>query len=170
MQKPNFNFVTHSVLKKSSIDFILVALAILLAAILFIVYQFKLSAFNDLQAKKDAQPVIRTKPINPQFAEHLQHFKIAQHTLNVPWMETFNALELVKQAHPNVQFLSVEPNLNRNEIKIKVKAEAFDEVTALLESLRKSPLFNEAELVSQHIETTDEEVVTVFDIHLGWKI
>jgi len=174
MQKLDFNFVSHptwySSWKKSPLDFLLVVAAILILLILFMLYQFKLSTLNDLQAQKAAKPIITPKPIAPQQIAYFQHFKEVQEGLNVPWMETFNSLEMVKKAHPNIQLMAVDPNMKRREMTIKLKAETFDEVTDFIVSLRKSPHFSEVELVSQHVESTDDGEMSFFDLHMGWKL
>ena len=92
-----------------------------------------------------------------------------QKNLNTPWLAMLEALERIKSQNPHVELTNISPNKDRAEIKLKGEAAAFSDITQLLNDLRTNPAFNDAVLLSQHVEQDAANLIYVFELNIGWR-
>lgn len=156
-------------------DVILLLGTISLAAYLWVSYQQTQTRISALQRQAEASLEARPSAGPDHAMEDKLKFALqAQHQLNLPWMQTLSALEAVKKANPNIEFLSISPNKNRAEIKLNGEAVTFADITHFLDDLRANVAFSDALLVSQHLEQDTgkpkPQVIYVFEINVGWRI
>ncbi|MES2501717.1 MAG: hypothetical protein V4545_03850 [Pseudomonadota bacterium] len=93
----------------------------------------------------------------------------AQKNLNTPWLAMLAALENIKNHNPHIELTNISPNKDRAEIKLKGEAAEFSEITQLLNDLRTNPAFNDAVLLSQHVEQDAANLIYVFELNIGWR-
>lgn len=168
MQAPQFDFAPSHRWVNTWLDIILCALALGLAGIFYWVYQTQAAQLASIQAQQlSEQPKKNDRHHNTQISSHLSEATQAQRALNVPWLETLSQLEQVKETHPLVHFVSVEPNANRAQIYLKVKAKDFAAITQFLEALKAVALVGNAELTNQFAEDED---FSVYEVKVDWKI
>lgn len=174
-QKVQLDFTGKTQTKTNLGDVILLLGAISLAAFLWICYQQIQAKTSALQ--EQAQTSLETHPmarLDPVIEDKLKFAQQAQQQLNLPWMSMLSALEKVKKANPNVEFLNISPNKNRTEIKLNGEATAFADITRLLDILHANNAFSDAVLVNQHLEQDtgkpESQVIYVFEINVGWRL
>lgn len=167
MQAPQFNFVTTRRWLVSWLDVFFCVIAIVLLGFCYAVYQVQSEQFAQLSAQIVRQPIENNRQAEQAFSTQQSLAEQAQRSLNLPWLTALAELETLKKQHVKVQFLSIEPNPNRAQIYLKVKAEAFAEIANFLEALKAGKQFGSAELTNQFAE---DENMTVYEILLGWKI
>ena len=149
-------------------DIILCVFAFVLIGLFYWLDQTQTAQLAALQTQQvSAQPKKNDRQSDTQFASNLAAAQHAQHALNLPWLETLAMLEQVKKSHPSIRFLTVEPNANRAQIYVKVKAKDFAAITQFLEALKTVALFGNAELTNQFAE---DENFSVYEIKMDWKI
>lgn len=174
-KKTQLDFSGKTQAKTKLSDVILLLGTISLAAYLWISHQQTQAQISALQqqakAGLEARPSVRP---DPEMEGNLKFALQAQQRLNLPWMPALSALEAVKKANPNIEFLSISPNKNRAEIKLNGEAATFADITHFLDDLRANAAFSDALLVSQHLEQDADkpkpQVIYVFEINVGWRI
>jgi Cu/Ag efflux protein CusF len=158
------------------VDLILLVTALTLAVFLWVSYQQTQLKINTLQQQYAAnQNINSTVKPDPVTEEKLMLAHQTLQQLNLPWMPMLTALEMVKKANPNIALLNISPNKNRAEIKLIGEATDFADITRLLNGLRINEAFNDAVLVSQHLEQEDtkngqKKLIYVFEMNVGWRI
>lgn len=174
-QKVQLYFARKSQTKTKLGDVILLLAAISVAAFLWINYQQTQAKISTLEQQAAAN--LMARPIVKPDAAVADKLKIAlqvQQQLNLPWMPMLAALEEVKKANPNIEFINISPNKNRSEIKLNGEATAFADITQLLNDLRANAAFSDAALVNQHLEQDADkpksQIIYVFEINLGWRV
>lgn len=70
-------------------------------------------------------------------------------SLNLPWYELLEALESVKQQHPEVYLREVLPDASRQQVVISGDVKQLGALLAYIDSLNQHRLFSDALLVSQ---------------------
>ncbi len=98
-----------------------------------------------------------------------QFLHLAQKNLNTPWLAMLAALARIKSQNPHIELTNISPNKDRAEIKLKGEAAAFSDITQLLNDLRTNPAFNDAVLLSQHVEQDAANLIYVFELNIGWR-
>lgn len=190
MQKSLY-FLKRTPLFASVLDGVLLLLA-LSVAVYCVVQNQRLDAHIAAQAAKSQATQLSnpTVSVAPDLQSKLDAALAVQTALNMPWLPMLNTLEDIKRANPGVKLLSIEPNKNRAEIRIKGETTEFEHITHLIEALSKVPAFKEVTLLNQHIEQSINENqqssgdsasvadstadaglnVYVFEISMGWRL
>lgn len=174
-QKIQLDFSGKTRTKTKLVDVILLLGIISLAAFLWINHQQTQAQISALQQQVETSLETRPSTRPDSVIEDKLKFALqAQQQLNLPWMPALSALEAVKKANPNIEFLSISPNKSRAEIKLNGEAATFADITHFLDDLRANAAFSDALLVSQHLEQDADkpkpQVIYVFEINVGWRI
>ena len=162
--------------KAQLISLIFFVATLTLATFLWLSYQQTQLKIDILQQQRVANiNANATDKPDPVIEEKLMLAHQTQQQLNLPWMPMLTALEMVKKANPNIALLNISPNKNRAEIKLIGEATDFADITRLLNDLRINTAFNDAVLVSQHLEQEDakngqKKLIYVFEMNVGWRI
>ena len=109
----------------------------------------------------------KNQQVNVQ--QEIQSLLNLQKNLNTPWLAMLAALENIKSQNPHIELTNISPNKDRAEIKLKGEAAAFSDITQLLNDLRTNPAFNDAVLLSQHVEQDAANLIYVFELNIGWR-
>ncbi len=117
----------------------------------------------------DAMTLSRQKIQQADLQQANQYASKVQQYLNTPWLAMLGALEAVKSNNPHIDLTDISPNKDRAEIKLKGEAAAFSDITKLLNDLRSNPAFNDALLLSQHVEQDAANLIYVFELNIGWR-
>lgn len=87
-----------------------------------------------------------TAPVDPEKQKLAQ--SVAD-SLNLPWYELLEALESVKQQHPEVYLREVLPDARKQQVVISGDVKQLGALLAYIDSLNQHRLFSDALLVSQ---------------------
>lgn len=170
MKKITLNFLPDTQIA-SMRDWVLLGLALLA---LVWMYQKQQILTQSLEEKMRHQQALSQRQLAPRIdatlSENLQFAQTVQQQLNLPWMVMLATLEQIKQQNPNIDLISIEPNQQRANIILKGEAPTFADVTQLVDKLRTQPAFSDAILQNHHLEQDSNNLVYVFEIHLGWRL
>lgn len=176
------NFVKRTHFFQSVMDVVALALALLVIAFCYYRFTVLQQATEAAQAKEQiSQTHTRLYAVDEHAKRNLELAQAVQADLNLPWMDMLNAIETIKKQTPKVEFISIDPNKKRSEIRIKGEAKQFEQITQLIELLSKTPIFSDVALLNQHVEQVDGEVpsdlessefgnVYVFEISMRWHV
>jgi hypothetical protein len=180
MMLKTLNFIKRTHFFQSKVDVIVLALGILV--VLYVYYRFSLlqDATAVAQATlQNAHIQTHTLTLDENTKRNLEAAKAIQADLTLPWMQMLNVLEGIKKQTPKIDFISIEPNKKRADIRIKGESKQFENITQLIELLSKEPMLKEVALLNQHVEEVNDEMaengneagnVYVFEISMGWHV
>lgn len=104
-------------------------------------------------------------PVDPEKQKLVQ--SVAD-SLNLPWYELLEALELVKQDHPGVFLREILPDVRKQQVVISGNVKQLEPLLAYMDSLNQHPLFSDTLLVSQQQATNDANGMA-FTLKLVWR-
>ncbi|MDI1299758.1 hypothetical protein [Methylotenera sp.] len=176
-KSPNINldFAENTQLNNTAWTWGLLAIALLAMTLLYAQYQVTSKKINqqiELSENKTQSEVAAKHHLDasPAMQDKLKLAQLTQQQLDLPWMQMLKALETVKTANPHIAILSISPNKNRAEIKLTGQTSDFSDLTNFLDALRTNSSFNDAVLVSQHLEDDQAKLLYVFEVNLGWRV
>jgi len=131
--------------------------------------QAKTSLINQQTQPLNAIALTNQKNQQANVQQENQSLLNVQKNLNTPWLAMLAALENIKSQNPHIELTNISPNKDRVEIKLKGEAAAFSDITQMLNDMRTNPAFNDAVLLSQHVEQDAANLIYVFELNIGWR-
>jgi hypothetical protein len=87
--------------------------------------------------------------------------------LNLPWPQLFGALEAVKPK--SIAILQLEPDVQRNVLKLVAEAKTLDEATEFVGLMQQHALFAQVNLVKHELYDKDPNRPYRFQIEAVWR-
>jgi Tfp pilus assembly protein PilN len=89
------------------------------------------------------------------------------HQISAPWDAFFQAVE--SAGGGKATLLTLEPDVEKHEVKIIAEAKDFSAVTEYLTQLQAQPVFSEVYLQNHHVQMQDPDKPVRFSLLATWK-
>lgn len=138
--------------------------------LMFLIGEYMANTQQLAQQNLAQQPVVEPL-VSPIISERdmkrqqLAHALAA--SLNTPWYQMLDALEIVKQQHPDVYLKTIEPDANKEEIQITGHVEQLDMLLGFIDGLNKQVLFDDVLPLNQRQLVNDGKGIE-FSLKVGW--
>lgn len=148
MKPLTLNFSRQSARRQRRRDWSVLVLSLLL---LVFVAREALTVQQGLEKKvaesaQQSRKMSITAPVDP---EKQKLARSMADSLNLPWYELLEALEAVKELHPNVFLRQVLPDARKQQVVISGDVKQLELLLAYIDSLNQHRLFSDTLLVSQ---------------------
>ncbi|MBT9520763.1 MAG: PilN domain-containing protein [Dechloromonas sp.] len=106
----------------------------------------------------------RSQPISPK---QLTEINLAIMQLNLPWSQFLTAIE--KNLSSNVALLGIDPNAERQIVRIEGEAKTAGDMIDFVEQLGRDPFFQDASLLRHQINDSDQNHPFRFTMEVSWR-
>jgi hypothetical protein len=168
MKRIDLNFSHQMTQHRHRRDLLIVIVS--LVVLMFLIAEYMANTQQLAQQNLTQQPVVE-QLVNPGISERdlrrqqLAHALAA--SLNTPWYQMLDAIEVVKQQHPEVYLKSILPDANREEILITGQVERLDMLLSFIDSLNKQALFDDVLPLNQRQLVSDGKGIE-FSLKMRW--
>lgn len=168
MKRIDLNFSRQMAQHRHRRDLLIVILSLVL--LIFLVSEYLANTRRLAQQNLEQQPAIE-QVVSPVISEsdmkrqQLAHALAA--SLNTPWYQMLDALEIVKQQHPDVYLKTILPDVNKEEIQITGHVEQLDMLLGFIDGLNKQALFDDVLPLNQRQLLNDGKGIE-FTLKVGW--
>lgn len=148
MKPLRFNFSQQAVRRQRRRDWTILVLSVLL---LVFIGREALSLQQELQRQqtKQRQQVQQTQITAPVDQEQQKLARNMADSLNLPWYDLLEAMESVKQQHPDVFLNSLLPDARKQQVVMSGQVKQLDQLLGFIDDLNRHQLFSDALLVNQ---------------------
>lgn len=101
---------------------------------------------QEIQRTEQSHELSMTAPVDP---EKQKLARSMADSLNLPWYEMLEAMESVKQKHPDVFLKAILPDAGKQQVVISGEVKQLQQLLAYIDTLNQHRLFSDALLVSQ---------------------
>lgn len=174
MRPINLNFVhKKSLFRRFEHTLLVVALA--LVAFVLQTYAERVDVLENLQAKETKIKERQNKladhnasgaVFNAALNSELKSASDIIASLSFPWNELFQELET--SVDTQITLLSIEPDREKQDLKIIAEARDFSAMLAYTQRLNSSRQFNSIELVNHQVQIQDPQRPVRFEISVQW--
>jgi hypothetical protein len=169
MKRIDLNFSHQMEQRRHRRDLAIIVLAFLLLIFLSSKYQ---ASQQQLTQHNSLQQTVTKQFSSPSISEgELRRQKLAQSlaaSLNTPWYQMLDAIELVKQQHPDVYFKMILPDAKKGEILITGEVKQLEKLLGFIDGLNEQILFYDVLPLSQR-KSDNENKNIEFSLKLRWQ-
>lgn len=119
---------------------------------------------QETQSRQQTQEMMMTAPVDPE------QQKLARNmadSLNLPWYELFDAIESVKQHHPDVFLNAILPDARKHQVVMSGQVSRLEQLLLFIDELNQHRLFSDALLVNQQLTPVNNGMS--FTLKLVWR-
>lgn len=127
----------------------------------------KYRGIQDMQRTISAYRTPSDKRSRSISAKHVGEINMAIMQLNLPWDEFLSAIE--RNLSGNVALLGIEPNAEKQTVRIEGEAKAADDMIDFVEQLGQDPFFQAASLLRHQINDSDRNRPYRFTMEAAWR-
>lgn len=168
MKRIDLNFSHQMTQHRHRRDLLIVIVSLVL--LMFLISEYMANMRPLAQQNLAQQPVVEPL-VNPIISEHdLRRQQLARDlaaSLNTPWYQMLDAIEVVKQQHPDVYLKSILPDANKQEILMTGQVERLDMLLSFIDGLNKQALFDDVLPLNQRQLVSDGKGIE-FSLKMGW--
>jgi hypothetical protein len=166
MKRIDLNFSHQMTRHRRDLLIVIVSLVLLM----FLISEYMANTRQLAQQNLEQQPVVEqfdSPVISERDLRRQQLAHALAASLNTPWYQMLDAIEIVKQQHPDVYLKSILPDTNKEEILITGQVEQLDMLLSFIDGLNKQTLFDDVLPLNQRQLVSGGKGIE-FSLKMGW--
>jgi hypothetical protein len=168
MKRIDLNFSHQMTRHRHRRDLLIVIVSLVL--LMFLISEYMANTRQLAQQNLEQQPVVEqfdSPVISERDLRRQQLAHALAASLNTPWYQMLDAIEIVKQQHPDVYLKSILPDTNKEEILITGQVEQLDMLLSFIDGLNKQTLFDDVLPLNQRQLVSGGKGIE-FSLKMGW--